>query len=277
MFYTWTLSPLILRHHPVFFFFFPASSAGTIRGTGWEWSVVKNHKQTKCLFHHTGYHMLKKSIKKLASSQSVHTCHICWKTQIYHWMEAAWMGDPYYHTQNIGWFVMGVRAGRGSHILWSESNNAAFRLLSYCSWFDKCWPFGTAATFMCCKCARSMRGMRPAAPPLVVKRHLRHTCTNKSENPSEMFLLRRILKFASSSSVHSADKKGVSTEAAWWRCRWPRGWPPYTLLLCWHINPQDASTALSPTLPAPEPDMWCAATSLKCDSQRDDCFPAGVF
>ena len=34
--------------------------------------------------------------------------------------------------------VMGVRAGKGSRVLRSESNNAAIRLFSYCSLFDKC-------------------------------------------------------------------------------------------------------------------------------------------
>lgn len=115
----------------------------------WQWSVVKSHKHMKSFFHHAGYRILRHSIKNWhplnvyahVTSSKEHISIIGWRR---------FMDTGPVLTPKKNWLIcFGCTCtGKGCCILEFESNNASFRLFSYCSWFDKCWPFGTAITCM---------------------------------------------------------------------------------------------------------------------------------
>lgn len=111
------------------------SVAGRTR-TRRQWSVVRNHKQTKCLPFKGGYHILRHSIKKLAPSQSLCISHLLKTHQSLD--EAVLDTGPVLTHSKYGLICYGCTCRKSLHYLLFESNNAIFRLFSYCCWFDKC-------------------------------------------------------------------------------------------------------------------------------------------
>lgn len=151
----------ISRHHLLF----PTKQCRT--GTGWQWSVVKNHKQTKCFFHHTGYHILRHSIRNW------HPLNLC-----------THVTSSKKHISITGW----RRSGYGTRINTPKKLADLLRVyvqakaVVFCSLSQTMRPSDFShivaglinadplarQIHICSKCVLSMRGMCTGAPPLVV-------------------------------------------------------------------------------------------------------------